>query len=125
MAGSIALLVRLTCFGYQDGDLWVAGCPTLDVYSQGDSLADARHSLEDAVGLWFESCIERGTLEQAMKELGFRPISSQRTAEAAEDVVAVVETADEVAGEKFDVEYEIPAYQASFFMDQAVYGLSA
>jgi len=50
---------------------WVAGCPALDVYSQGKSAEDAARSLAEAVVAWFESCLERDTLDEALRELGF------------------------------------------------------
>lgn len=50
---------------------WIAGCPALDVYSQGTSEEDAARSLVEAVTAWFESCLERNTLEEALLELGF------------------------------------------------------
>lgn len=119
MPSSVALVVRLKCFTAKEGELWIAGCPSLDVFSQGDSSDDAKASLREAVELWFESCIERGTLQQAMQELGFRPISASHVLAEDEELVAMVETPEEVLGQPFSVDIEIPAYQASLFMEQA------
>src|SRR6185369_1349445 len=73
MADLLSLDVRLTCFLQRRGGLWGAGCPALDVHSQGPSETEARRFLEEAVRLWIESCVERGTLEQALRELGWEP----------------------------------------------------
>jgi predicted RNase H-like HicB family nuclease len=66
--------VKLRAFVRRDTDeRWVAVCPSLDVASQGVSPDDAKRCLDEAVQLWFESCLERGTLERALQELNFRP----------------------------------------------------
>ncbi|HEV8629706.1 MAG TPA: hypothetical protein VGV61_05265, partial [Thermoanaerobaculia bacterium] len=75
MVESIKLQVRLRAFTRREkSKRWIAGCPSLSVYSQGIDADDARRSLQQAVELWFESCIERGMLERALVEVGFRPI---------------------------------------------------
>jgi len=57
----------------REGDWYIAHCPPLDVASQGRTLAEAKANLIEASELFITSCLERGTLEQAMKELGFVP----------------------------------------------------
>jgi predicted RNase H-like HicB family nuclease len=68
--------VQLRAFVRRDTDArWSAVCPSIDVASQGVSADDAKRCLDEAVQLWFESCIEGGTLEQALEELHFRPLN--------------------------------------------------
>ncbi len=117
MLGSVSLVVRLKCFVEEEDGLWVAGCPSLDVFSQGDSEEEARASIEEAVKLWFESCLERNTLTQAMQELGFRPIPPGHTPAESEDVIAMVESPTEILGQPFEIAIEIPAYQAAMFSE--------
>jgi len=74
MAESIALEVALEAFLRRDApDRWVSLCPQIGVASQGATRAGAKAALQEAVELWFESCIERGVLEQALREANFRP----------------------------------------------------
>ena len=47
---------------------WIATRPLIDVASQGTTASDAQRCLQEAVELWFESCVERGVLEQALRE---------------------------------------------------------
>lgn len=55
---------------------WVlASCPILDVHSQGENENKAKKNLGEALSLFFISCIERGTINDVMKECGFTPIS--------------------------------------------------
>ena len=56
---------RLTAIVERDGTGYVALCPEVDVASQGDTVAEARANLEEALTLFFESAspqeIERRT----------------------------------------------------------------
>ncbi len=53
-------------------DKWVvAACPAIDVVSQGSDEQQARANLLEAMTLFFESCLERGTLDQVLKSCGF------------------------------------------------------
>lgn len=57
----------------KEGKWYIACCPLLDVYSQGTTEAKAKSNLFEALKLFIESCFERGTLEQVLKESGFHP----------------------------------------------------
>ena len=46
---------RLTSIVEREGDGYVSLCPELDVASQGDTVADARDNLIEALTLFFES----------------------------------------------------------------------
>jgi predicted RNase H-like HicB family nuclease len=68
----ITLRIHLEIAVKRDGKTWVAWCPPVDVLSQAETKDRAIASLREAVGLWFESCVERGVLDQALTEAGFR-----------------------------------------------------
>ena len=59
---------RLTAIVEREGDGYVAHCPELDVASQGDSVAEARNNLTEALTLFFETAsaeeIERRSREE-------------------------------------------------------------
>ncbi|SRR5712692_7909394 len=59
------------------GDWYVAHCPPLDLSTQGKTLGEAKRNLVEASQLFLISCLERGTLDQALKELGFVPLKQQ------------------------------------------------
>lgn len=46
---------RLTAIVEREGDGYVSLCPQLDIASQGDTVADARDNLIEALTLFFES----------------------------------------------------------------------
>ena len=45
----------LTAIIEREGDGYVALCPEVDVVSQGDTVAEARDNLEEALTLFFET----------------------------------------------------------------------
>ncbi|HEX5761370.1 MAG TPA: hypothetical protein VF121_19460 [Thermoanaerobaculia bacterium] len=114
--GTVELNVRLRCFVRSERvDLWVSGCPSLDVYSQGDTEQEAKSFLAEAVRLWVESCVERNTLEQALVELGWHRLVGSGLVPPNErdaDLSAHLEPADSILGEPFPLEVRIPAFQA-------------
>lgn len=66
---SVKLNTRVVSF--RQGKVWVAGAPNFDVFSQGGTREKAVAHLREALDLWFESCLSRGTLDGALRELGF------------------------------------------------------
>jgi predicted RNase H-like HicB family nuclease len=61
----------------REGDWYVAHCPPLDLTTQGRTISEAKKNLVEASELFITSCLERGTLDQALKELGFVPLKAQ------------------------------------------------
>jgi predicted RNase H-like HicB family nuclease len=59
------------------GRWFIAHCPPLDITTQGKTFEEARQNLVEASQLFIISCIERGTLDQALKELGFVPLAGK------------------------------------------------
>ena len=47
--------LALTAIVERNGDAYVALCPEVDVASQGDSVAEARSNLEEALALFFKT----------------------------------------------------------------------
>ena len=68
---AITLTIRLEIATKRDGDQWLAWCRPLDILSQGSSREKAKASLGEAIELWFESCLQRGVLDAALREAGF------------------------------------------------------
>lgn len=59
------------------GDWYIAHCPPVDLTTQGKALAEAKANLVEASDLFFASCFEPGTLDQALRELGFVPFKAR------------------------------------------------
>lgn len=106
MTGTVDLKIRLEAKLTQDGDAWIACCPPLDLYTQSDTKDSAMAHLREAILAWFESCLERDVLPQALLEAGFQktiPVHGTPLSEAAL-----------IPGESLaEVEVTIPAYIAA------------
>ena len=56
---------------FREDDLFVGLAPELDISSFGESLEEAKRSLEEAVLAFVEECEAMGTLEEVLREAGF------------------------------------------------------
>jgi predicted RNase H-like HicB family nuclease len=80
--------VRVPLDVEQEGELFVASCAPLDVFSQGETRAEAVKNLGEAIGLFIDTCYQMGTLDQVLSDCGFVPTSR---------------TQDQYTGETLDV----------------------
>jgi len=117
---TVAISVDLLCTVKKEAeDLWVTGCPLLDLYSQGSSEDDAKSSLEEAILLWVENCLERGTLEQALRECGFHIVRPQAIHEGGQHIaVRLAAKRERLPANTFPIHLSIPAYQAAALSKQ-------
>lgn len=69
------VVARLVVWLREDGNKWLAWCPRIDVITQSSTKQEALEALKEAVSLWFESCIDRNVLEDALEEVGLKKIS--------------------------------------------------
>lgn len=115
MTESISLGVHLEAFVRREtARRWVATCPMVGVVSQGKTSDDAKRCLQEAIELWFESCVERGVLDQALREANFRPTPADHSAGGTERVTRRRKArSDSVLGEPFEIHLTIPAYEAA------------
>ena len=86
--------VRFQAWFRRDGRAWIAWCPAVDVMTQAETMKRARESLREAVKLWFESCIERNALGEALTELGFSELPLGEAPPAGAETVAVIRQPD-------------------------------
>lgn len=56
---------------FQEGDSYGALAPELNLSSFGDTVADAKRSLTEAVEAFVEECGRMGTLDAVLEEAGF------------------------------------------------------
>jgi len=81
MIGSIPVLIKVEVSVpaevHKKGDWWISSCPVLDVCSQGRTKEEAMSNLEEALALFVDSCVERGTLFDVLREAGFERVSEE------------------------------------------------
>ncbi len=63
--------IDFTAQVWKEGAIYVSYAPELDVSSCGDSIAQARSRLREAVSLFLEECSRKGTLDTILAESGF------------------------------------------------------
>ena len=113
MTETITLEINLQAYVRRDSARrWIANCPQIGVVTQGSSAERAKSCLQEAVELWFESCIERGVLEQALREANFRPSLSSAAVAESGDRRSSHSRRSGVLGEAFPVRLTIPGYEA-------------
>lgn len=71
------------------GKFWVASCPSLDVITQGETYERAQENLAEALTLFFESCLSRGTLEAVLHNAGYTREQIRTVRKAAREFIAV------------------------------------
>jgi len=49
------------------GKYWIGSCPSLDISTQGENFERAQENLKEALVLFFESCLNRGTLNEVLR----------------------------------------------------------
>ena len=62
-----------------DDDGYIAGCPPLDVFSQGTTDEEAVANLREALHLFLVSCFDRDSLVPVLKDCGLEPVSGEAT----------------------------------------------
>jgi predicted RNase H-like HicB family nuclease len=67
---SIGLKFEIQVEIKRKGDWFLASCCSLDVHSQGRTEGEAKINIEEALKLFFISCLERHTFDDVMKECG-------------------------------------------------------
>ncbi|MBI1816626.1 MAG: type II toxin-antitoxin system HicB family antitoxin [Deltaproteobacteria bacterium] len=67
----IGVEFRLPATVRKKGKWYVSSCQPLDVHSQGRTREEARKNLVDALVFFLESCFERGTLADVLRDAGF------------------------------------------------------
>lgn len=56
---------------FQEDDLYVGICPELNVSSFGETIEEAKASLQEALIAFLEECEEMNTLQEVLQEAGF------------------------------------------------------
>lgn len=65
---SLALTIQVEI--KKSNDWFIASCCALDVHSQGKTEEEALHNIQEALRLFFVSCLERHTFDDVMQECG-------------------------------------------------------
>ncbi len=62
----------------KEDKIFVAYTPALDLCTQGDTYEETEKMLAEIIHIFFEECIERGTIEQVLTECGWTRVSPKK-----------------------------------------------
>ena len=69
--GNKSIEIQLGVLIFQEGESYIAYCPSLDLSTYGDSVADAKEAFEDLIKSYSEDCEKMGTLEKDLAAHGW------------------------------------------------------
>jgi predicted RNase H-like HicB family nuclease len=106
MALKITASVRGATRKDEQTGIYVAFCPTLQIYSQGIDESRARAALESAVKLFLGTCLKHGSIDRALRERGFSEVAEAATTNPKQQM------GEFVAIERYDeaFEFEVPLF---------------
>lgn len=87
-----AYCLGLKTWHRRDDGACIAWYPGINVLSQADTENGAMDALREAVELWFESCVERGVLAEALQEVGIMGPSLDEPIPAAAGSISICQT---------------------------------
>jgi predicted RNase H-like HicB family nuclease len=85
---TIEFTIKMNCrVGHdEDSDVYVSHCPTLDIYSQGESEEEALEAIKSAVTMHLTTAYDFNRLEKVLRRAGFERIAGEgRSEEGASD----------------------------------------
>ena len=100
MALKITASVRGATRKDEQTGVYVAFCPTLQIYSQGTDESRARAALESAVKLFLGTCLKHGNIDRALRERGFSEVAEAATTNPKQQM------GEFVAIERYDEAFE-------------------
>jgi len=72
---------------FKEGALFVAYTPALDLSTCGRTFKEAQKNFDEAVTLFFDHCLEQGTLPEVLASLGWQKTKSPTNAWRPPEVV--------------------------------------
>ena len=64
--------VKLPVFIFKEGSRYIAWTPALNISTSGDSSQEVKRRFEEIVEAFFEEIIDMGTIEDVLKECGWK-----------------------------------------------------
>ena len=90
----------------EDTGVFVGYCPLLNIYSQGDTDAEAEKAIIDAAQLFIVTCYRRNTLGKLLRNRGMVDAAPRPVEEGQHQYIAV--QVQEISDYDRQFEYEVP-----------------
>jgi predicted RNase H-like HicB family nuclease len=72
------------------GKYWIASCPDFDLATQGESFESAHDNLAEALMLFIESCLKRGTLDEVLRQAGYTKTQISNVRKSAQNYISAL-----------------------------------
>jgi len=72
---------RIPVLYFKEGPMFVWYSPAFDLSSCGPTFEEAKRNFHEALQIFFEECVKRGTLEHALESLGWQKSATRRAAQ--------------------------------------------
>lgn len=69
--GRVNIKAHLYGYVFSEEESWVSVCPPLDISTSGSTKKQALDRSIEAIQLFFEACVQHGTLDEALKQLNW------------------------------------------------------
>lgn len=76
---SVAVQVSLPVAILKEGNYFIAHSPVLDLSTSGKSFEQVKRRFNEAVDIFFEELIAKGTLDEVLTDLGWYKVQSKWT----------------------------------------------
>ena len=70
---------KLDVIFFKEGKKFIAYSPAIDLSTCGDTFAQAKKRFAEAADVFFEETIKMGTIEDVLKECGWKKVSRPKT----------------------------------------------
>ena len=77
MANKSKLQFKLPVLIFKEDKYFIAYSPVLDLSTSGKSYEEAKRRFNEVVKIFFQELIRKGTLEEALKNLGWQKINQR------------------------------------------------
>jgi len=75
--GKVSLEFKLPVSIIKEGKKYIAYTPALDLSTSGKSYGEAKRRFEEIVKIFFEELIKKGTLEEVLRDLGWKRVQTK------------------------------------------------
>jgi len=75
--GKVAQVNHVPVMFIKEGKMYITYSPVLDLSTCGETLDEAMQNFREALGLFFEECAKRHTLEQVLESYGWQRVRTR------------------------------------------------
>ncbi len=63
---------------FKEGETFISYSPAIDLSTCGETFEDAKQNFQEALHVFFDECVNRGTLDAALESYGWKKVGKDR-----------------------------------------------